>query len=196
MRTWFLHPILFFPLVALVAVLLIALSARPQSWPKAPAPVAGQQAGAALVLQGASFDAPQAEAQQTLNVPRDFLGQAQSLRVAVLPNQPAPGANESGVRILLAPSAAVALGGRPVSVVVTYNPLPVNAATGLALSLEGAGPNAWVSQDAPPQHGTLRFELPARTEVNAIGLRAISANTGQREAYGLEITRISITPHP
>ena len=32
--------------------------------------------------------------------------------------------------------------------------------------------------------------------VQALGLRAISTNANQREAYGLEITRISITPHP
>ena len=194
MRTWFLHPIIFYPLVALLAALVIAASARPQSWPRTPAAVTGQQVGAALVLEGASFDAPRAEAQQNLDIPRNVLGQAQSLRIAVLPNQPAPGVGDRGVQILLAPSAAAQLSGHPATIVVSYNPLPVNAATGLAVSLQGAGPSTWVSQNAPPQHGALRFEVPAQSDVNAIGLRAISANSD--EAYGLEITRISITPHP
>jgi hypothetical protein len=108
----------------------------------------------------------------------------------------APGAADHGVQILLGPSAAASVAGRPATVLVTYNPLAVNAATGLAVSLQGAGPTVWVTQDAPPQHGTLRFEVPAQTGVTALGLRAISANANQREAYGLEITRISITPHP
>jgi len=196
MRTWLLHPIVFYPLAALLAVLVIALSARPQSWPRAPAPVSGQTAGSALVLTQVSFDAPTGDPDQNVYVTRNFLGQAQALRIAVQPNKNTPSAADRGVQILLAPSTAAALAGRPATIVVTYNPLAVNAATGLAVSLEGAGPNVWVAQNAPPQHGALRFEVPAQTGVNAVGLRAISTNENQREAYGLEITRISITPHP
>jgi hypothetical protein len=196
MRTWLLHPIIFYPLVAVLAALVIAISARPQSWPRAPAPVAGQTAGAALVLTQASFDAPVSDPDQNLYITRNFMGQAQALRIAVQPNKPAPSPSDHGVQILLAPAAAAALAGRPATIVVNYNPLPVNAATGLAVSLQGTGPNAWVSLVAPPQHGALRFEVPAQAGVTALGLRAISTNANQREAYGLEITRISITPHP
>ncbi len=146
MRTWFLHPIIFYPLVALLAALVIAVSARPQSWPRTPAAVTGQQVGAALVLEGSSFDAPQPEAQQNLDIPRNFIGQAQSLRIAVLPNQPAPGAGDRGVQILLAPSAAAQLSGHPATIVVNYNPLPVNAATGPG---DPPGPVRWVALVAP-----------------------------------------------
>jgi hypothetical protein len=196
MRTWLMHPLIFYPLAAILAVLVIAISARPQSWPRTPAPVGGQTAGAALVLTQASFDAPTSDPDQNLTVTRNFLGQAQALRLAVQPNKIGPSAADHGIQILLAPTAAAALAGSPATIVVTYNPLAVNAATGLAVSLQGAGPNAWVTQNAPPQHGTLRFEVPAQARVNAVGLRAISTNENQREAYGLEITRISITPHP
>jgi hypothetical protein len=196
MRTWLLNPLLFYPLAALLAVLVIALSARPQSWPRAPVPVGGQTAGAALVLTQASFDAPTSDPDQNLYVTRNFFGQAQALRLAVQPNKSTPSAADHGIQILLAPAAAAALAGRPATMVVTYNPLAVNAATGLAVSLQGAGPNVWVTQNAPPQHGALRFEVPAQASIDAVGLRAISTNENQREAYGLEITRISITPHP
>ena len=75
---------------------------------------------------------------------------------------------------------------------VTYTPSPVNAASGLAVSLQGGGPAEWVAQDIPPQPNTVRFELPAQEAVNAIGLRALSSNNDQ--AYGLEITRIRVIP--
>jgi len=196
MRTWLLHPIVFYPLAVVLAALVIAVSARPQSWPRAPAPVSGQTAGTALVLSQASFDAPTGDPDQNLYVTRNFLGQAQALRLAVQPNKNAPGPNDHGIQILLTPTAAAALAGRPATILVTYNPLAVNAATGLAVSLQGGGPTVWIAQNAPPQHGALRFEVPAQAGVNAVGLRAISTNANQREAYGLEITRISITPHP
>jgi len=196
MRSWFLHPIAFYPLVAVLAVLVIATSAKPLSWPREPAAVAGERAGSAIVLTGAAFATPAPDPQQNLYVTRNFLGQPRALRIAVLPNQAAPGLNDRGVRILLEPQAAAALNGQPVTIVVTYNPLAVNAATGLAVSVQGAGPTQWIALTAPPQHAALRFEAPAQTAITAIGLRTINANHDQPEAYGLEITRISVTPHP
>jgi len=196
MRTWLLHPIVFYPLAALIAVLAIAVSARPLSWPRDAHAVAGQRAGPAIVLTQGAFTAPAPDPQQNLYVTRNFLGQPRTLRIAVLPNQAAPGPNDHGVRILFSPEAAAALNGRPATVVVNYNPLAVNAATGLAVSLQGAGPTQWATLTAPPQPAALRFEVPAQTGVAAIGLRTINGNAEQPEAYGLEITRISITPHP
>lgn len=197
MRSWFFHPILFYPLVALIAALAIAVSAKPLSWPREPAPAATQQAGGTLVLAGNAFSAPAPDPQQNLHIMRTFLGEARTLRIAVLPNQGAPGPDDRGVRILLNREDAAFLNSRPATVLVAYDPLAVNAATGLAVSLEGAGPTQWVTQTASPQPATLRFEVPAQTDVNAIGLRTINGNASrQTEAYGLEITRISVTPHP
>jgi hypothetical protein len=148
-----------------------------------------------LVWSGAGFDAPEANGQQQMTVARSLLGQAQNLRIAVLPNQPPPTPAERGVRILLTQADAAALDGRAATVEVSYNPLPINAANGLAVSLQGAGATTWVSRDAPsPPQGPLRFELPQQTAPQAIGLRALSNGSG--EAFGFEITRIAITPHP
>jgi hypothetical protein len=194
MRSWFFHPIIFYPLILILGALIVLVSLEPQKWPHKPAPVGSQHDGASLVWTGAGFDAPDTGPDQRVAVQRDFWGRAETLHVAVLPNQPAPTSAEQGVRILLTPADAAAVAGRPVTVEISYHPLPINAATGLAVSLQGGAPAQWVTHDAPsPPQGALKFELPAQTAANAIGLRVIS--TGTDEAYGLEITRIKVTPH-
>lgn len=194
MRHWLFHPVIFYPVIALLAALAIALSLRPQSWPREPAAVAGVVEGQSLILAGDAFNSPAHDAaQQNIYVPRNFLGQPQALRVAVLPSQAAPAPTERGARILLQQADAQLLNGRRLIVEVSYNPLPVNLASGLAVSVQGDGPVQWVEQNAPEEPGTLRFDLPAASNVNAIGLRALSNGTDQ--AYGLEITRIRVTPH-
>ena len=194
MRHWLFHPVIFYPLAALFAAFVIAVSLKPQAWPRPPAPVAGAIAQDALLLERDAFNAPDPGAGQHMTVTRDFWGRAQSLRIAQLPNQTAPSSDEHGVRVMLAPEGAALLQGKPLLVEVTYNPLPINAATGLAVSLRGDGASDWVSQPAPPQPGRLSFELPASADANAIGLRALSEGTDQ--AYGLEITRIRVSPRP
>lgn len=196
MRTWVFHPLVFYPLALVLAVLVIAVSARPQSFPRAAAPVAGQVEQGALVLQGAAFNSPGDDpGAQYVTVKRDNWGQALSLKIAQLPGRPAPTPQDHGVRVLLDPARAASIAGRPVTVEIAYLPSPVNAASALAVSLQGAGAANWVIRPTPPQPGTLRFELPAQANPTAIGLRAIASNGEEDEAYGLEITRIRVTPH-
>jgi hypothetical protein len=194
MRHWLFHPLIFYPLAIAFAAFVIALSVRPQAWPREPAPVAAQVQDGSLVFAGEGFNSPAVGAEQDMFVVRDFWGRAQSLRIAQKPGQPPPTPAEQGARLLLTPEQAAMIDERPVTVEITYNPLPVNAASALAVSLQGIAPADWVSQPAPPQPGTLRFQLPAQFAVNAIGLRALS-NEGE-QAYGLEITRVRVTPHP
>jgi hypothetical protein len=192
MRHWLFHPLIFYPLALIVAALLIGFSLQPQRWARDAGPVSAQQAEGALVYTGASFNRPDSSPEQHMTVVRDFLGRAQGLRIAVKPDQPPPTPAERGVRVLMTPEDAARIDDRPVTVEVTYTPSPVNAASGLAVSLQGIGPAEWVAQDIPPQPNTVRFNLPAQMAVNAIGLRAISSNSDQ--AYGLEITRIRVIP--
>lgn len=195
MRHWLFHPLVFYPLVLLLAALIVAVSVRPQSWPREPAPVAGEIIDGSIVFRGADFDAPAGgEPQQDMFVARDFWGRAQALRIAHRPGQAPPAPGEEGVRLLLTPEQAAMLEGRPVTIDVSYNPLPVNAASTLAVSLRGQSGSAWVSRPAPPQPATLRFRLQPQAGIRAIGLRAISE--GDDQSYGLEITRIRVTPHP
>jgi hypothetical protein len=192
MRHWIFHPLIFYPLAIIAAALLIGISLQPQKWERPPAPVTAAQAENTLVYAGRAFDSPDPTPEQHMTVVRNFWGRPLALRIAVLPDQPAPTPNDQGVRLLMTPEDAARIDDRPVTVEVTYNPSPVNAASGLAVSLQGGKAAAWVTQDAPPEPNTLRFELPASAAVNAIGLRAISADRDQ--ASGIEITRIRVTP--
>jgi hypothetical protein len=195
MRTWLFHPLVFYPLAILFAAGVIAFSLRPQSWPREPAAVAATIADdGALIFEGEAFDSPSNGPEQELTVIRDAWGKAQTLRIAQLPGQPLPTPADQGAQLLLTPDQAATIEDQPVLVEVTYNPLPVNAASALAVSLQGAGPVNWVQLEAPPQPGVLRFELPPQIAVNAIGLRALSDGEGQ--AFGLEIVRIRVVPLP
>ena len=195
MRHWLFHPIIFYPLAILIAAAAVVVSLRPQSWPREPAPVAGVQDGEWLVFEGSGFDSPDRGAEE-MTVVRDFFGRALRLRVAQPAAQAAtpPRPEDQGTRLLISPEDSAALSDRPLTIEITYNPLPVNAANQLAVSLRSTdnGPSLWITQTAPPETATLRFQLPARSAVNAIGIRAVT--TASDQAYGLEITRIRIQP--
>lgn len=194
MRSWIMHPLVFYPFTVLLAVLVIGFSLRPQAWPRPPAPVSGQQAGPALILGAAAFDAPAPDPRQNLTVVRDFWGKSRTLRIAVLPRQGTVGPDDDGVRLLLTPEAVRSVAGRVVRIDVAYNPLPVNGASALAVSLQGGGPRVWTITQTPPQQGVAQFTMNAPADLGAIGLRTIS--TDNSEAFGLEITRITLTPLP
>lgn len=186
------RPLLFFPLAIIAAGLIVVVGLEPQRWARAAHAVDGAMEGQTLVLSGDAFDAPSPSPDQHLTVHRTFWGAPKSISIAVLPNQPEPTPAERGVRLLLSSEAAAALQDRPVIVEVAYNPLNMNTASGLAVSLQGIAPADWVIQEISAQTGSVRFELPAQFAVDAIGLRAMSNNDDQ--AYGLEITSIRITP--
>lgn len=193
MRIWLFHPLIFYPLAALFAAVVIAISLKPQAWPHEPAPAAALIQQDALVFEGEAFAAPEASPDQNLRITTDAWGKAQTLRIAVHQDQPQPPTpSDRGVRLLLTPQNAAALAGRPLTVEVSYNALPVNTAQALAVSVQGDGPVAWASQQLPQQNATVRFDLPAQANPNAIGLRAV--NQGGDAAFGLEITRIRIIP--
>jgi hypothetical protein len=192
MRHWLFHPLIFYPLAIVIALAAIVVSLRPQSWPREPAPVSAERDGEWLVYQGESFNSPDQGAEE-VTVVRDFLGRPLRLRVAQTMAQPPPRPEDEGARILLSAEDAAAINGRPIIVEVSYNPLPVNSANQLAISLRGEGGRApWITQEAPPETATLRFSLPAQNGVNAIALRPISNLEDMN--YGLEITRIRIQP--
>jgi len=186
------QPLLFYPLAIAVAALIILFGLEPQKWPREPHPVPAEIQGSALVLGPAAFDAPSSAPEQNMTVVRDFWGRPLALRIAVLPNMPEPTPAERGVRILLAPEALALIEDRAVTVDVSYNPLNINPATALAVSLQGIAPADWVIQPVAAQPGVARFELPASFAIDAIGFRPLTGSSDQ--AYGLEITQVVITP--
>jgi hypothetical protein len=193
MRHWLFHPVIFYPLVAAFALGVILFSLKPQMRPRIPAPVAGLVAeDGALVLEGAAFNSPTDPPEQYVTVVRDFWGRPQSLRLAVLPGLPRPHPDETGVEIKLVPQSSRLISGRPLTVEISYRPLPVNAAPTLAVSLQGTAPARWVRREIPPLSGTALFDLPPSRNVEGLGLRAISNDTSM--AFGVEIVSIRITP--
>lgn len=189
MRLWLFHPLVFYPIVLLLAAGMIGFSLMPQLWPRPAAPVAAQVENGVVLLERAAFNSPEDPPQQDITVTRNLLGQPQALRIAVLPEQGDPTPQETGVRLLLEPEAGALLSDRGVRVEVQYQPLAVNAASALAVSLQGSGETRWVSQPIPPLSNSVTFTLPATQGVTAIGLRAISGNPPP-VSYGVEITSI------
>lgn len=192
MRHWLFHPLVFYPLALAFAALVVIVSLQPQAFPRAPTAVSGRLEGETLILDGAAFDAPEDPPEQHVTIVRDTLGQAQRLRLAVLPGSPDPRPDETGVFIRLDPAAAQRVSGRPLAVEVEYRPIVVTAASALAVKVEGVQPSQWVSQPIPPLSGVARFTLPAAQDARGIGLRAVSGEGGF--AYGVEIVAIRVTP--
>ena len=197
MRSWFFHPLIFYPLVAIVAVAAVLVSLRPQFWPRDPAPAAAELSDGALVYQGDSFNTPQDAPARTFTVVRNFWGQPEALRVAILVDNnvvvPDPTPQDTGVRILLTPADAARINGRAATIEVSYRPLAINTARGLAVSLQGAGATTWVSTPTPPEPSTVSIRVPAQSGITAIGLRPI--DPGNDRVYGVEITRIRVIPN-
>ena len=197
MRSWFFHPLIFYPLVAIAAVAVVLISLRPQFWPRDPAPAAAELSDGALVYSGDSFNTPVDAPARPFTVVRNFWGTPEALRVAIRvePDAPvgAPTPAETGVRILLTPADAARLNGRAATIEVTYRPLAINTAQALAVSLQGAGPTNWVSSPTPPEPSTVRIQVPAQSDITAIGLRPI--DPGVDRVYGVEITRIRVIPN-
>ncbi|MFT3729185.1 MAG: hypothetical protein QM759_15285 [Terricaulis sp.] len=195
MRHWIFHPLIFYPLVLLIAGLAIFASLEPQNWPRKPAPVAGRHEGASLVWERGGFNSPDVGPEQRLTVERDLWGQAQGMRIAQVPNQPPPTPAEQGVRILFTPQDAALIDGKAVTAEITYAPLPFNSATSMALSVQGIGPAEWTTVAAPsPPEGPLKFELPPQLAPDGLGIRVLAGQTGA-EAFGLEIIKVKLTPH-
>lgn len=193
MRHWLFKPFIFYPLLLIASAFIVLASLNPLGWPRPEHAVSGAMADGALVLQGDDLGAPAPSPEQRLYVVRDLWGHAEGLRVGVLPDQPAPTAAETGVRIMLSPEAAAFVEDKPVRVDIDYRPIPVNMATGLAVSLQGIGPADWISQPISPETGSVSFELPPQFAVDAIGLRALHEEEADSN-FGLEIVRIRVTP--
>jgi hypothetical protein len=192
MRFWLFHPLIFYPMVLALAVLVIGLSLKPQLMPRPAGAVAGTLDGPAVLLDGDAFNSPVDPPQQYVTVVRNFWGQPQSLRIAVLPGMGDPDAQERGVEIRLAPETARMLANRPLIVEIAYQPLPVTAAPALGVAALGPGPVRWVSRPVPPLSGITRFDLPRTPDLQGIGLRAI--HNDSQLAYGVEILSIHISP--
>jgi len=149
-------------------------------------PVAGEIDGAALVLNGRAFGTPDPSPEQTIAT------SSEGLTIQVLADQPPPSPADRGVRILLAAERASHVNDRAVIVEVGYTLPRANAASHLAVSLQGIEPSDWRTQPLSAGGGVARFALEPSFAVDAIGLRAMSDTPGAPGA--VVINDIRITP--
>jgi hypothetical protein len=192
MRFWLFHPAAFYPIVLVLAVLVVGLSLKPQMIPRHPAAVAGERDGPTILLQREAFNAPTDPPQEHVTVVRNFWGQPQSLRIAALPGVGPPTNRERGVEILLTPATARMLSNRHLLVEVTYQPLAVNAAPMLAVAAINANPVRWMRRTIPPLSGIVQYELPPTPDMQSIGLRPIHSDGTM--AFGVEIISVRVWP--
>ncbi|HRP10414.1 MAG TPA: hypothetical protein PLK37_05215 [Terricaulis sp.] len=154
--------------VAVLAITGVALAGWVRMLDPRGKAVAGEIDGAALVLNGRAFGAPDPSPEQTITTSRE------GLTIQVLANQPPPSPADRGVRILLAAERAGHVNNRAVIVDVAYTLPRTNPATHLAVSLQGIEPSDWETQALSAAGGRARFALDARLAVDALGLRAIN----------------------
>jgi len=194
MRHWLFHPLVAYPLAALVAAAAVLSSLQPGAWPRAERAQAGRIAAGAVVIEGQSFGAPGGDPSQEFHIARDRSGTAQSLKIAVHPGLGSPGPNDRGVTIQLASETARTVAGQPVRMRIAYRSLQLNSATALAVRFAGGAPTAWATLPIEPGADELHFMLQAPSDFDRIALRAIG--TGGEYNEGVEIVSIRIEPRP
>ena len=185
----------FYPVIAVAALSLIALSFGLDAFDVRVTPQHAQRQGAALsygpheLARGVKLDADHVS-----YVVRDFGVNAHAMRIAVKPNRPAPTAQDTGVRLLLDSAETAALAGKPVRVEVAFVRLPRTAAGGIAISLQNGGPVTWVSKALPLENGVLAIDLtaPAGAAPTALGVRMLSDRVDFNS--GAEIRKITLKP--
>jgi hypothetical protein len=187
---------LFYPLAALVAAGVVLISFGPALIPDSgPRWVQGTISQNALALEGEDLSAPRTAANMVYFVPRDANWRASGLRVAVRPGEGGVGAQERGVRILLAPQASEWLGTGPLRVQVTTSPLPLSAAAQLAFGLERGERTDWSAKPIAPIRDTLEFDFPGGQErVRSFALRPVSDSDDANR--GVEIRAIRVMRAP
>lgn len=187
---------IFYPLAAIAAVALVVLSLGPALLATDPRPMVGSMDGAALVLEGEDLAHPEGAPETVHYVARNAAWQATGLRVAVLPDLGPVKATETGVRVILAPEAAVGLGSGPFRVEVSIAPVPVTTAPQLAVALDRGEPE-WQTQPVSVVQNVITYAFPAADAgllISGIGIRPVAMLNDYN--YGVEIRSIRIIPTP
>lgn len=185
--------VIFFPLAALAAAALVALSLGPNQPLSQPSAQAGRMAA-----QGLVFDA---EALTTLDpgptiavfADRTVSGRALGLRLAASKADGDVRPDEPGARLLLAPETAALLATGKVRVTLNVRPLATGAAPELAVRLEtAAGPGDWVRVAIPLEPAPLVLEFAPRAAPTALALRPL--NPALDTPAGFEVHEIRLEP--
>lgn len=178
---------IFYPLVAIAAAILIALSFGETLRPTPPGPVAGLAAKDALVFPADMLKSvdPGAAATHVVREGTKTIG----LRIATPVGGAAP-VLAAAARVRLDPSAAARLSQRPLVVELLTRPIPLATAPEIAVGLISNGTVQWSRQTLSTDPALAAFAFPATSGVDGIAIYPI--NPSPDRVLGVEIGEIRV----
>lgn len=183
-RAW-----IFYPLVALVAAALIAISFGPAPFRAPPAPQAGVRQEGALVFTADALAHAFPGVGATSVAYRGW--SPTGFRVAAPAGAATPGPDAA--RLKLTPDAAQSLVGKPLIVEILVRPVPLTTAPELAVGLESGGAITWARSPIAPEPGLVRLTFPAIAgPIDAIALTPLVPAPDR--PLSVEIGEIRIRP--
>jgi hypothetical protein len=187
-RSWVLYPLL-----ALVCAGLIWLSLGPNPDTRTIAAQAGTDIDGAVAFGAEALSGITADEAQPLRLVRGLTGRPAALRLAVVTGAPAPTAETLGARLSLTPDRSLALSDKPLLLELDAEPFATLGVEAVAISLQdGASPVQWITAPIAPGRGVTRFTLPATPNLQAIGVRPVTAQSdGPR---GVTIYSLKVSP--
>jgi len=180
---------IFYPLIALAAAGMIALSFGPAPWRPAPAAQAGDRQEGALVFTPDALE--QIEPRGAVTSVSYAGWSPTAVRIATPPGQGEPGAATPAARLQLSADAGQALAGKALIVELLVRPVPLSTAPNLAVAITRGGAQSWARTEigAEPALVTFKFEA-APGPVEAIALYPI--NPSQDRPLSVEIGEIRV----
>jgi hypothetical protein len=194
MKSLLFNRMIFYPLLALAAALLITLSLRPE-WPPQPRiSVAAERVGDALVFGVEALRQIDPGAEHVSHIARDEAGRPSGLRLArTMAALAGPNPDDPGASLALTAPDQDALAGRPVVIEIFYRPVAVSQADALAVGLDDGTTTLWADAPLAPHEGMLRLLLPAQAAPpQRLALRLQSARSDYN--FGVELVEVRITP--
>lgn len=185
----------FYPVLLAIAAALILASLGFEAFARNGAPQRAERDGPAYVYGASALAGGVATSEGHLrHVMRDLGVSARAVRVGVRPGRGAPTPSSVGATLLFAPGDAAALAGKPVHVEVSVRRLGVTTANAIAVSLQNGSPATWATAAIPADAGVVAFNLPAMAGAAPKGLGIWLISDKIDYNYGVEISRIAVTP--
>lgn len=185
----------FYPLLLAVAAVLIVASLGFDVFAHGGGAQKAQRDGAAYVFNaGALADGIEPSDGHLFHVTRDLGVSARAVRIGVRPGLGAPTSTGGGAVLLFDATDASAFAGKALHVELNIKRISATTAASLAVSAQNGTATTWATTAIPAENGVMRFDLPASAgpPPKGLGLWVISDKMDYN--YGIEISRIAVTP--
>jgi hypothetical protein len=191
----FFQNILFYPIAAVLAAGLIAISLGASWLSPAVAAQAGKIADGALVFDGAALAKSEGGIGLDTFIVRNNLSQPIGLRIGAAGAAAAPTPDDKGVRLILAPTAVDSLGPGPIVLELKTKPLPFNGAPTLFVSAqtEPAAPVQWLSAPVPTGDEPIKLQLTLQPNAKLASIGLQPANPAGAESFSVEVVELRLS---